>query len=86
MHVGTKEVVDGQFIVTYISVGMDCLHKGSFALTVITPLQERAESERKKATPNAEHDRDGKRYLAFFSNLEMRHSFPKKSNNEGVAF
>jgi hypothetical protein len=62
------------------------MHNRRFVAMMITQLQERAESERKKETPNAEHDRNGKRYLVFFSNLEMRHSFPKKSNNEGVAF
>jgi hypothetical protein len=47
MNVGSKEVVDGLFPVAHVSVGMDCLHKPvHFALTMITQLQERTESER----------------------------------------
>ena len=53
MKVSSKQVVDGLFLVAFIGLGMGCLgclHKRRFAVTVITQLQERAESERKEKT------------------------------------
>lgn len=44
VNVGSKEVIDGLFLVA--SVGMDCLHNRRFVATTITQLQERAESKK----------------------------------------
>jgi hypothetical protein len=48
VNVSRKEVVDSLFLVAVMGMEMDCLHKTAFVLIEITPLQERAESERPK--------------------------------------
>ena len=47
-EVGSKDVVEGPFVIARIIQAMDCLRKGCIWLTVMTRLQDRAESKRKK--------------------------------------
>ncbi len=44
----TSVCLRGLLSLAYISLGMDCLHKGAFTGEVIIPRQERAEVEKKR--------------------------------------
>jgi hypothetical protein len=48
VDIGSKQVAEGLVLVARNGLWVYCLHKRCFVLTVITPLQKRAESERKR--------------------------------------
>jgi hypothetical protein len=48
VNVGSKELLEGLFLLACTDLGVYCLHERCFVYMVITQLQKRAESERKK--------------------------------------